>query len=62
MHWGETIQLAWERGARLAVEMPSNAVLTGLTQPVFTEGHAIACEGNRLQTLLALIVRERHVS
>lgn len=59
VHWDDTVQLAWERGARLAVEMPSNTVLTGLAQPIFTEGQAIACEGNRLETLLALIARER---
>jgi malonate decarboxylase epsilon subunit len=59
VHWDDTVQLAWERGARLAVEMPSNTVLTGLAQAIFVEGHAIACEGNRLETLLTLIAREQ---
>ncbi|HWT70673.1 MAG TPA: malonate decarboxylase subunit epsilon [Oxalicibacterium sp.] len=59
VHWDDTVQLAWERGARLAVEMPSNAVLTGLAQAIFVEGHAVSCEGNQLDTLLALIAREQ---
>jgi malonate decarboxylase epsilon subunit len=58
VHWGDTVQSAWERGARLAVEMPSNAVLTGLAQAIFVEGQAIACEGSQLDTLLTLIARE----
>jgi len=59
VHWHDTMQLAWERGARLAVEMPSNTVLTGLAQSIFGEGRAIACEGSRLETLLTLIAREQ---
>jgi malonate decarboxylase epsilon subunit len=58
VHWADTARLAWERGARLAVEMPSGSVLTGLTAPVFTEGHAIACENTAIETVLALIKRE----
>jgi malonate decarboxylase epsilon subunit len=38
--------------------MPSGSVLTGLTAPVFTEGHAIACENTAIETVLALIKRE----
>ena len=59
VHWSETARLGWERGARLAIEMPSGSVLTNLTTPLFTEGLAIACENNRLDTLTALITRER---
>jgi malonate decarboxylase epsilon subunit len=58
VHWADTARLAWERGARLAVEMPSGSVLTGLTAPVFAEGNAVACETNALDTVLALIRRE----
>jgi malonate decarboxylase epsilon subunit len=57
VHWADTARLAWERGARLAVEMPSGSVLTNLTAPVFTEGHAICCENNAIDTVLALISR-----
>jgi malonate decarboxylase epsilon subunit len=59
VHWSDTARLAWERGARLAVEMPSGTVLTNLTTPVFADGLAIACENNRFDTLRALISRER---
>jgi malonate decarboxylase epsilon subunit len=58
VHWHDTARLAWERGARLAVEMPSGSVLTGLTGPVFTGGQAISCENTKLDTVLALIARE----
>ncbi|KAF3999086.1 malonate decarboxylase subunit epsilon [Glaciimonas immobilis] len=60
VHWSETVRLAWERGARLAVEMPSGTVLTNLTAPLFAEGLAIASDNNRLDTLLALISREQN--
>jgi malonate decarboxylase epsilon subunit len=57
VHWADTARLAWERGARLAVEMPSGAVLTGLTGPVFREGLAVCCENTPIETILALITR-----
>jgi malonate decarboxylase epsilon subunit len=53
--WYDTVRHAWERGARLAVEMPSGAVLTRLTQPVFEGGVAVACCGNRLDSILSLV-------
>jgi malonate decarboxylase epsilon subunit len=58
VHWADTARLAWERGARLAVEMPTGSVLTGLTAPVFTDGLAIACDNTAIETVLALIKRE----
>jgi malonate decarboxylase epsilon subunit len=57
VHWADTVRLAWERGARLAVEMPSGLVLTNLTAPVFTEGLAVGCENTSTETILALIAR-----
>lgn len=47
INWRDTIKLAWECGARLAVEMPSRVVLTGLTQPVFADGLALCSDGRR---------------
>lgn len=38
VHWHDTLRLAWERGARLAVEMPSGNVLTRLAAPIFADG------------------------
>jgi malonate decarboxylase epsilon subunit len=58
VHWCDTARHAWERGARLALEMPSGAVLTGLTAPVFEAGLALSWEGNRIDTLLTLLMRE----
>jgi len=57
VNWPDTMRLAWERGARLAVEMPSGNVLTGLTQPAFADGLAVCCENNRIETVAALIAR-----
>lgn len=57
VHWADTARLAWERGARLAVEMPSGAVLTNLTASVFREGHAVCCENTPIDTILTLITR-----
>jgi len=59
VHWFETARLAWERGARLALEMPSGSVLTNLTAPVFTDGQVVCCDNNRIDTLLALLSREQ---
>lgn len=58
VHWHDTARHAWERGARVALEMPSGAVLTSLTAPVFEGGLALSCEGNRIDTVLALLARE----
>ena len=59
VHWHDTARLAWERGARLAVEMPCGTVLTNLTAPVFVDGQAISCDDTSLDTVVALIARER---
>lgn len=58
VHWADTVRLAWERGARLAVEMPPGSVLTRLTAPEFGDGVAVCCDGQRTASLLALISRE----
>lgn len=62
VHWYDTARHAWERGARLALEMPSGAVLTGLTAPVFETGITLCCDGNRMDTVLALLAREKRHS
>jgi malonate decarboxylase epsilon subunit len=54
--WADTVRHAWERGARLAVEMPTGSVLTKLTGPEFPDGVALSCEATRLDSL-ALAVR-----
>ena len=59
VRWFDTIRLAWELGARFALEMPSGSVLTGLTRPVFETGLAVCSDNNRFDSLLALMARER---
>lgn len=59
VNWLDTAKLAWERGARLAIEMPSRDVLTGLTQAAFAEGLALCCDNNRVDTVCTLVRRER---
>jgi malonate decarboxylase epsilon subunit len=53
--WADTVRHAWERGARLAVEMPSGSVLTKLTAPEFEDSVAISCEGAQLDSLVTLV-------
>ena len=57
VYWHETARLAWERGARLALEMPTGSVLTNLTAPIFHDGVTVCCDNNRFDSLLALIER-----
>jgi malonate decarboxylase epsilon subunit len=57
VHWADTAQLAAERGARLAVEMPSGAVLTNLTAAVLHDGRAVCCDNTAIETILTLIAR-----
>ncbi len=58
VNWHDTARLAWERGARLAVEMPSGTVLTGLPKSAFADGLAVCSENNRIETLISLITRQ----
>ncbi|WP_075791543.1 malonate decarboxylase subunit epsilon [Massilia putida] len=51
--WADTLRHAWERGARVALEMPSGSVLTRLAQDAdFGAGIALCADGNRLDTLV----------
>jgi malonate decarboxylase epsilon subunit len=51
--WADTLRHAWERGARVALEMPSGSVLTRLAQDAdFGAGVALCADGNRLDTLV----------
>jgi malonate decarboxylase epsilon subunit len=42
VRWHDTARLAWERGARLSIEMPPGNVLTKLSAAVFTAGMAVS--------------------
>jgi malonate decarboxylase epsilon subunit len=53
--WADASRHAWERGARVALEMPSGAVLTRLAQDAdFAAGAALCVDGNRLDTLVQI--------
>lgn len=52
--WRSTVQTAYERGARLQIELPPGTVLTSLARRAFEQGTAIAYQGARLDTLSAL--------
>jgi malonate decarboxylase epsilon subunit len=52
--WRSTVQTAYERGARLHIEFPPGTVLTGLARKVFEQGTAVAFQGARLDSLVAL--------
>jgi len=53
--WADTVRHAWERGARLALEMPTGSVLTRLTETEFVDGTAFSCEGKHVDYLAALV-------
>jgi malonate decarboxylase epsilon subunit len=55
--WADTVRHAWERGARLALEMPTGSVLTKLTAPEFPDGVAMSCDGARLDSLVLAVSR-----
>ncbi|MGF6298053.1 malonate decarboxylase epsilon subunit [Paraburkholderia sp. WC7.3d] len=59
VRWHDTMRLAWERGARLAIEMPPANVLTRLAGAIFTEGVAVSCSETSLPDLGTLVDRER---
>jgi malonate decarboxylase epsilon subunit len=56
--WRDTLQTAVERGVRLHIELPPGSVLTGLARSVFEPGMAVAFQGARLDSLVALSRRE----
>ncbi len=58
VQWHDTARLAWERGARLAVEMPSGSVLTRLTHPMLADGIAVSLEDTAVDSVLALAARQ----
>lgn len=59
VNWCDTIRLAWEQDARLAIEMPGGTVLTELAEPFSEDGIAVACDNHSVDSLIALASRER---
>lgn len=52
--WHEAMVAAYERGVRLAIEMPPGAVLTGLTKKVMVDGEAISVCQSGLKNVTVL--------
>lgn len=55
VHWHDAMVAAYERGARLAIEMPPGAVLTGLTKKVMEQGDAVSTCQNGLHNVVMLV-------
>ena len=56
--WRATLRTAYERGARLQVEIPPGSVLSGLARPVFEQGRVVALQATRWDTVDALLRQE----
>ena len=54
LYWANTMTAAYERGVRLAVEMPPGSVLTGLAKRVMTDGDAVSIQQEGIHTVLKL--------
>ena len=50
--WHNTVQAAWERGARLQIEALPGTVLTGLARKVFKEGTLLSFQNTQLESLI----------
>jgi malonate decarboxylase epsilon subunit len=59
VRWHETLRLAWERGARLLIEMPSGNVLTRLAGDVFSNGLAVSTSDTAISSIGTLMQREQ---
>lgn len=58
VRWHEAMRAAYERGIRLAIEMPPGAVLTGLMHKIMIDGEAVSVCQNGLQPV-AMLVKDR---
>ena len=59
LYWANAMTAAYERGVRLAVEMPPGSVLTGLAKRIMTEGDAVSIQQEGFNTVLRLGQRKR---
>lgn len=60
VQWFNAMTAAYERGARLAVEMPPGSVLTGLFSRVMAQGEAVAVQQQGIEAVLQLALRMSH--
>jgi malonate decarboxylase epsilon subunit len=59
VRWYDANMLMFERGARLFVELPPGRVLTDLAAAEFPAVRMVACADSRLDSIVALIQREK---
>ncbi len=57
LYWANAMTAAYERGVRLAVEMPPGSVLSGLAKRVMPEGEAVSVQQEGVNTVLKLGLR-----
>ena len=57
VRWHDATTLMFELGARLFVELPPGRVLANLAAGSFPEARAIACAGNRIDSIAQLVRR-----
>jgi malonate decarboxylase epsilon subunit len=59
VRWHDALEVMYELGVRLFIELPPGRVLTGLVAASFPDARAIACSETRLDSIGALASRER---
>ncbi|WP_288404489.1 malonate decarboxylase subunit epsilon [uncultured Acinetobacter sp.] len=52
IRWDNTVRAAWERGARLHIEVLPGNVLTGLAKKTFKEGTVLSFQNTQLESLM----------
>ncbi len=57
VRWFNAMTAAYERGVRLAVEMPPGSVLTGLFTRVMEQGEAVAVQQQGIEAVSQLVLR-----
>ncbi len=60
VRWHEAMAAAYERGVRLAIEMPPGAVLTGLTRKVMEQGEALSRCQLGLKAVCGIVAKYQH--
>lgn len=56
--WHNTVQAAWERGARLQIEALPGTVLTGLARKIFKEGTLLSFQNTPIETLIIAMQKQ----
>lgn len=60
--WESTVQVAWERGVRLQIEVLPGSVLTGLARKVFKEGSVLSFQTTRRDSLIVAMCQQAMIA